>query len=94
MKTIRTPYLQDVVTIIDNDDITSIVVHGKVYDKLRFGKWIEDGSAIRCSECGYAPILKIFFCDEKIWELPLEEEFHYCPHCGARVELKEVNDEL
>lgn len=37
MKTIRTVYLQDVVSIIDNDDITSIIVHGKVYDKVKFG---------------------------------------------------------
>lgn len=80
MKTIRTAYLQDVVSIIDNDDITSIIVHGKVYDKVKFGKWLIhecfDVKDMTCSSCGW---LYEYYAG-------LEEEWNYCPHCGARME--------
>lgn len=77
MKTIRTVYLQDVVSIIDNDDITSIIVHGKVYDKVKFGEWIGKPiiggySRMRCSVCG-----DVFLENNGKWK--------YCPHCGAKM---------
>lgn len=90
MKTIRTVYLQDVVTIIDNDDITRIVVHGKVYDKVKFGKWEEyqkldadivgELQSAKCSICGRyhtTPYMHSY------------DYYKYCPHCGAIMEIEE-----
>lgn len=93
MKTIRTVYLQDVVTIIDNDDITSIVVHGKVYDKVKFGKWIP-------SDPPDAPVTKLYKCS--VCGLGYEDDdtdcevyypWKYCPHCGARMEAEDDSAE-
>ena len=39
---IKTPYLQDVVEIIDKDDPHTIEVHGKVYKQV-----------VRCKDCAY-----------------------------------------
>lgn len=56
-------------------------------------KWVEDGNAIRCSECGYAPISKIYFRGEKIWGISLTDEYHYCPKCGAKQDIDDKEDE-
>lgn len=42
MKEFRTPYLIDVVEVIDNDDINAIVVRGKEFVKV-----------VRCKDCVY-----------------------------------------
>ena len=92
MKTIRTVCLQDVVTIIDNDDITSIVVHGKVYDKVKFGKWIPEyphevaiTNLYKCSVCGLG-------YEDDDTDCEVYYPWKYCPHCGARMEAENDSD--
>lgn len=37
------------------------------------GKWIKTGKiSVRCSECNY---------------LPAENDYNYCPNCGAKMEI-------
>lgn len=53
-------------------------------ESVRHGKWIGKPiagySTVRCSECG-----DVFLENNGKWE--------YCPNCGCKMDLDEVNDE-
>lgn len=48
-------------------------------EPVRHGHWKESGT---CSVCGKKAIKKIIFDDEMLWE----DEYDYCPHCGAKMD--------
>ena len=51
-------------------------------DPIKHGYWEKDST---CSVCGEKAIKKLIFCDETLWE----DEYDYCPHCGAKMDLEE-----
>lgn len=59
-------------------------------EPIKYGKWMKDGNTLRCSNCGYAPISKIFFQGEKIWEISLIDKYHWCPYCGTKMNGEEA----
>lgn len=48
------------------------------------GEWIWDDEGFHCSECWYHAY-------ENIAEI-LNENWYYCPHCGARMEVQDEID--
>ena len=51
----------------------------EVSDTVKHGKWEFEPGCMYCSRCGW-----IFS-----YEAGLEEEWNYCPHCGAQMERSE-----
>lgn len=64
--------------------ISTITLRGIEYALVRHGKWIGKPiagySTVRCGECG-----DVFLENNGKWE--------YCPNCGCKMDLGEVNDE-
>lgn len=79
MDKIRTVWLMDLVDLIDRPDIHTIICHGKTFTLVKHAHWEKDGT---CSVCGKKAIKKIIFDDEMLWE----DEYDYCPHCGAKMD--------
>ncbi len=75
------------VLVVDWDDMIICIDNAPTIEAepIKHGKWIKDGNTSRCSECGYAPISKIFFRGEKIWEISLIDKYHWCPYCGTKM---------
>lgn len=44
--------------------------------EVRQGRWIIDKGDMWCSECGY----------EDVTENGEPEDYHYCPHCGTKMD--------
>lgn len=44
-------------------------------EPVRHGYWIIRGGDMWCSECGYGDVT----------EFGEPEDYHYCPHCGAKM---------
>lgn len=58
----------------------------------RFGTWIKsriNENMVKCSEC------KTMFNKSLVYDYAEKEllTFNYCPNCGAKMDLKEVDDE-
>lgn len=45
-------------------------------EPVRHGHWIIRGGDMWCSECGY----------EDVTENGEPEDYHYCPHCGTKMD--------
>lgn len=68
-----------------NAEINSIIlsIPKENVQEVRHGKWIYDGSDIgwanyKCSSCG-----ECFVLEEGT---PQENEYNFCPHCGAKMD--------
>lgn len=57
-------------------------------EPVTYAHWIEN-KGTKCSNCGFTPMSKVIFRGEKIWEIDLTKEYHYCPNCGAKMGYKE-----
>lgn len=86
----RTAELSDIVDIIDDPKTTSIVCHGKRFDLVKHGNWIEREFGLMCSECGHYT--------EAMYDEPFNNEFgkgwayirpYYCGYCGAKMDENE-----
>lgn len=73
----RTPWISDVVDLIDRPETDRIVCHGKEFTLVKHGYWIAHAMSIKdvpteaCSECGEWS----YGCDEP-----------YCPKCGTKMD--------
>lgn len=47
-------------------------------EKVKHGHWEKDSI---CSVCGKKVIKRVIYRDEIVWE----DEYDYCPHCGAKM---------
>lgn len=53
------------------------IYHGTPYEERPHGEWIptdEIGSVVRCSRCSFRTCADV-----------AEEEYNFCPNCGARM---------
>ena len=84
-ETFRTAWLSDIVDIIDKPETNRIICHGKEFVLVRHGRWvIERGETVmHCYSCGWA----YEYYDG------LEEEWNYCPHCGAKMDEDEWEED-
>lgn len=78
-------YLTRAITSIENAPAADV-------QEIKHGEWIEmynnpDDGNYYCSECRN-------FIDIAIGrETPIDRDFFYCPHCGAKMDGKEVEGE-
>ena len=68
-------------------------------EPVRHGKWIKmsdaDGHYYACSECG-EELYREWSFDRDYDLFPKKktiDKTHYCPNCGCKMDLDEVNDE-
>lgn len=63
---------------------------GRVFEKVKRGRWLKTGQSFIFPEK-----FRNYFCSECLFELDkksIRAEFRYCPNCGARMDLDEVEN--
>ena len=66
------------------DKIHHIEFKGKMFDEVRYGRWIYDDEAYPCGNpYGH------YDCDQCGESVP--HKTNYCPNCGAKMDLGEKN---
>lgn len=72
-----------IVKLVDlsEDSINKIAeaVAQKIVEPVKHGHWEKDSI---CSVCGEKVIKRVIYRDEMVWE----DEYDYCPHCGAKMD--------
>lgn len=60
---------------------------------VRHGRWIKDSDGLTiCSECEEVALQRVFIkLPEKIVDLQMQKS-HYCPNCGCRMDMEEVDE--
>lgn len=78
-ETFRTAWLSDIVDILDDPKTKSIICHGKQFDLVKHGHWVN-----HLSENGATDSFFCSLCDYEKGRL--EYGFNYCPYCGAKMD--------
>lgn len=67
---------------LNPDKIHCIDFKGKLYDEVRYGKWVdpEDLTCYKCSICGNYATQEYSLTEPIFWK--------YCPNCGAKMDEK------
>lgn len=72
----------------DNEDEILLVIQNAPtidYAPVRHGEWVEEGNLIWCSRCLNSPLYDYF------GKIKLSSS---CPHCGARMEEDEKDEQI
>lgn len=64
--------------------VPSVTIRGVEYALVRHSKWViePDATIMHCNSCGWA----------YEYYAGLEEEWNFCPHCGAKMDQEESDE--
>lgn len=79
------------------NELYDILEHMPTVDAERHGHWekIETTKVYDCQNT--LPIYKCSFCHTPFVNVDLKDRYHYCPHCGAKMDntiINNINDDI